>query len=239
MDIFHNFFGWIIRELYSFTGNYAFSIVLMTILFNLMILPLTLKSMKSSANMQKIQPEMKKIQEKYKNDKEMLNKKMLELYSENNVNPLAGCLPMLIQMPIILALYAVMKDPINYVFLGDKVIGTPAVSQGLFWIHDLSLPDMLSNVLNFGFAGSLPGLLPILTAIVTYIQMEVSMPKNESPNASAGSSMGTMKIVMPLMILMFSHSLSAGIVLYWFTGTIFRIAQQFFINKDNISKEAN
>ncbi len=237
MGIFYDFFGWIIRSLYNFTGNYSLSIILMTIIFNLMILPLTLKQIKSTANMQKIQPELKAIQKKYKNDKETMNKKMMELYSEHDVNPLAGCLPLIIQLPIILALFAVMKDPIAHVFMGNEKVGSEAITQGFFWIKNLSLPDQLSNIMGGDFAKSLPGLLPILTSILTYVQMEVMTPKT-SPEQGGAGSMGTMKIIMPLMILMFSNSLSAGLVLYWFTGTLFRIAQQFVLKRDQFVKEA-
>lgn len=230
MGILYQLFGWIIRNLYSVTGIYWLSIILMTIIFNLMMLPLTLKQQRSTEGMQKIQPEINALQKKYKNDKEMLNKKIMEIYSANNVNPLSGCLPLLIQFPIIISLFTVLRNPLEHIFMGDEQLTRAALEQGFLWINDLSLPDQLSNVLSFSFANSIPGILPIITAVLTYLQFELTMPKAQ-PDQPQASTMTTMKVFMPLMILMFSQQMAAGLVLYWATGTVFRIIQSKILNK--------
>ncbi len=235
MTILNQAFAWLIRSLYSMTGVYSISIILMTIIFNVLMLPLAIKQLKSTENMQKIQPQVQAIQKKYKNDKETMNKKVMELYQANNVNPLAGCLPLLIQMPIIFALFAVMKNPLDYIFVDNLELGQQAISQGFLWIKDLSQPDQFSAILNFAYANKIPGLLPIITAVLTYVQMQISTPKVDS--SSNQGAMGSMKIMMPFMILVFSQNLSAGLVLYWATGTIFRILQQMVMNKISKNKE--
>lgn len=237
MQILHNAFGWVIRTLFDLTGNYAISIILMTIIFNLLLIPLNNSGIKMQEKTRIMKPKLDELQKKYKNDRETLNKKMLELYKENNYNPLSGCLPLLIQLPIIWALFTVMKDPMKFIFASNPEVGKVAVEQGFLWIHNLSLPDQLSNVLNFSFASSVPGLLPIITAVLSYYQFDMSMPKQDANN-TAGNTMSTMKFTMPLMLLIFSSQLSAGLVLYWAMGTLFRIVQQYIIRNKNNAKEA-
>ncbi len=225
-------FAWIIRSLFDATGIYSLSIFLLTIIFNFMILPLNFKQIKSTENMQKIQPELQALQKKYKNDKEKLNTKVMELYRDNNVNPLSGCLPLLIQMPIVIALFAVLREPMKYIFPDNLALGAEAMAQGFFWIANLSQPDQLSNVLSFAYSDKLPGILPIITAIATFIQMQISTPQTKvdksDPNAN---TMNTMKYMMPFLILFMSRRLSAGLILYWVTGTVFRILQQIIMKK--------
>lgn len=237
MQILYDAFGWVIRTLFDLTGNYALSIILMTVLFNLLLIPLNSSGIKMTEKNKIMKPKIDELQRKYKDDKETLNRKMLELYKEHNFNPFAGCLPLLIQLPIIWALFTVMKDPLKYIFVSNPEVGKAAVEQGFLWIHNLSLPDQLSNVLSFDFARSVPGLLPIITAVLSYYQFEMGMPKPDSKNP-AGNSMSTMKYTMPLMLLIFSSQLSAGLVLYWAVGTLFRIVQQLVIRRNAITKEA-
>lgn len=235
-------FGWIILNLYELTGVYSLSIILMTILFNVLMLPLAVKQIKSSENMQRIQPQVQAIQKKYKNDKETMNKKVMEIYQQNKVSPLSGCLPLLIQFPIVIALFSVLREPEIWVF-NHSHEGGRAVVESFLWISNLSLPDQLSEVLpGISIAQYIPGILPIITAFLTYIQMELSTPKTDNAGSSneaqaASGAMKNMKYLMPLMILVFSRNLSAGLVLYWATGTIFRIGQQLVMKKMSQSKE--
>lgn len=124
MSILYNFLGSILNYLYVFTKSYGLSITLFTIIVKLLMLPLIIKQQKSMEGMQKIQPQLTKIQQKYKNDKEKLNQETMKLYEQYNINPMGGCLPMLIQLPIIFALYRVINRPLTYIvgLASDKII---------------------------------------------------------------------------------------------------------------------
>lgn len=238
-------FGWLLLNLYNVTGIYALSIILMTIIFNVIMLPLAVKQIRSTENMQKIQPQVQAIQKKYRNDKETMNKKVMELYQKSGVSPFSGCLPLLIQFPIVIALFSVLREPEIWVF-ANSAVGGKAVAESFFWIENLSFPDQLSTVLpSIPLAQHIPGILPIITALLTYVQMEITTPKKAGNDAdksdqaqAAAGAMSSMKYIMPVMILVFSRSLSAGLVLYWATGTIFRICQQLVMRKMAEGKEA-
>ena len=113
-DIIYSFFGAILHFFYNFFGNYGLAIIGFTFVVNVILLPLTWKQQKSTTKMQAIQPELTKIQEKYKNDKEKQSAEMMKLYQENNINPMGGCLPLLIQLPIIFILYRIVYSPITH-----------------------------------------------------------------------------------------------------------------------------
>ena len=139
---------------------------------------------------------------------------MMELYKENNYNPMSGCLILLIQMPIILAFFAVLRDPITYVFKSKAVY--EAISKNFLWITNLEQPD--------------PWALPILAGVTTYLQtmlMTASMPADPQTQASQK----TMNIMMPLMIFWFAKSFASGLALYWVVGNIFQIVQQLITNR--------
>src|SRR3954447_12964959 len=114
-DPVYNFFGAILAFIYGIIPNLGVSIILLTVLVMLVMFPLTAKQAKSMMAMQRAQPEIKKLQAKYKNDKAKLNEEMMKYYQENKINPLAGCLPLLIQMPIFLALFRVMREPYKHI----------------------------------------------------------------------------------------------------------------------------
>jgi len=115
MNILYTILGEILRFIYNFTNNFGWAIVVFTILVRLCMLPLTIKQQKSMDNMNKVQPELAKLQKKYANDKDKLNEETMKLYQKYNVNPMGGCLPLLIQMPILFAIYGVIQNPITYV----------------------------------------------------------------------------------------------------------------------------
>ncbi|MBI2608544.1 MAG: membrane protein insertase YidC [Deltaproteobacteria bacterium] len=139
---------WVLKKLYNLFQNYGLAIILLTILVKLVLYPLTHTSFKSMREMQRIQPQMKKIREKYKDDKERLNKEIMQLMKSNKVNPMGGCLPMLLQMPVFIALYRVFGSSI-------ELRGAPFI----FWIQDLSMKDPYF-------------ITPILTGIVMFIQQK-------------------------------------------------------------------
>jgi len=237
--------------LYGFTHNYGVAIILLTILIRLILYPLMQKQMVSMREMQKIQPLMKEVQEKYKNDKERLNKELMALYKEHKVNPMSGCLPLLIQMPILILLFQTLRvfeylDPV-----------TNNIAGGFLWIAKyynvieggetiaragLALSERL---IPFGFFGiEHIGILPFLVAGSMFVQQKMTSPGGTA-GKDGGSSAQTQKmmtIMMPLMIGFMSFTLPSGLTLYWFTSTLLGIGQQYLINKkmpaiDEMTKE--
>lgn len=217
-------FGKLLGLIYSVVADYGLSIILFTLFVKFLLMPLSIAQINSTKNMSKIQPEIKKLQEKYKNDKETLNIKTMELYKEYKINPLAGCLPLLIQLPIIFGLFAALRDPAKYVFAGDAAAATAALSKGFLWVSDLANPDFLGPMLgiNDGFMAALPGILPIIAALTTWLQMHAS-----GSGAQDNPTMKSMVYTMPLMILFMGRTLASGLMLYWIVGNIFQIGQQY------------
>ncbi|MCT4605886.1 MAG: YidC/Oxa1 family membrane protein insertase [Marinisporobacter sp.] len=208
--------GYLLLYLYNLIGNYGISIIVFTVVVKLFLLPLTMKQLKSTREMSKIQPKLKELQEKYKNDKEKLNIKTMELYKEHKINPMGGCLPLLIQIPIIFGLFSVLRTPEQYI--ADPTFLT-AISESFLWVPNLSNPD--------------PWILPILAAITTYFSMSTA----NTGAASQNQTMKTMNMMMPIMILWWGRSFPAGLTLYWVVSNGFQMAQQYFMPKGTASKE--
>ncbi|WP_243109405.1 YidC/Oxa1 family membrane protein insertase [Anaerophilus nitritogenes] len=201
---------------YQLIGNYGISIILFTVIIKLILVPLTIKQLKSTRQMSEIQPKLKEIQEKYKNDKEKLNIKTMELYKEYKVNPVGGCLPLLIQMPIIFGLFSVLKDPTKYILDPSFIHAT---QEAFLWIPDLSQPDTI--------------ILPILAAVTTYFSMNTA----STGNAAQNQTMKTMNMVFPIMILWMGRGFPAGLSLYWVVSNVFQIVQQVLMPKAATTKE--
>ena len=237
-DIFAN----IIVFLYSFTHNYGIAIILITVLIRVILYPLMQKQMVSMREMQKIQPLMKAVQEKYKNDKERLNKELMALYKEHKVNPMSGCLPLIIQMPILILLFQVLRK-FEYLDSAGKIAG------GFLWIPrqvqiivdgipkfvaGLAAPDQLIQLPGSGIFGiQYLGILPFLVAGSMYIQQKMTSTDGTTgkDGGSAQQTQKMMTIMMPLMIGFMSFSLPSGLTLYWFTSTLLGIGQQYLTNK--------
>lgn len=184
--------------------SYVLAIFLLTLLVRLILLPLNIKQIRSQAKMQEIQPQIKELQTKYKNDPQKSQAEMMKLYKENNVNPFSGCLPLVIQMPILFALY--------YVFMGIHVEGA-----SFLWIKDLYAPDRFY-------------ILPILSAATTYLSSYL-MTKNSSNTGqeNAGMNMGSMNIGMAIMMGFFAINFRSALVLYWIMGNLIQVAQTYFL----------
>ncbi len=236
MDIIYRLLGSLLGGIYGFVNSYWLSIVLFTVVIKVVLLPLTFKQIHSTQEMTKIQPELQKLQNKYKDDKETLNIKVMELYKEHNVNPMAGCLPLLIQMPILFGLFGVLRKPAQYVFDGNVTLASEALNQGFLWIKDLSLPDSLGLLFTTGvpFIDTFPGLLPIIAAFTTYLTMKIT----SGANTQANQQMKMMQYMMPLMILWFGKTMSAGLIIYWVVSNIFQLGQQIIITKVMNTEEA-
>jgi YidC/Oxa1 family membrane protein insertase len=200
------------------------------------------KQMVSMREMQKIQPLMKAVQEKYKNDKERLNKELMALYKEHKVNPMSGCLPLLIQMPILILLFQTLREFKYY------IPNTEIIDGGFLWIANqveiikdglpamvggLAAPEQLIGLGDGIFGLSYIGILPFLVGGSMYFQQKMTSPGGAT-GKDGGSSAQTQKmmtIMMPLMIGFMSFSLPSGLTLYWFTSTLLGIGQQYLINK--------
>ena len=208
--------GALLKLIYDMVGNYGISIILFTILTKILLLPINIKQTQSTKKMNELNPKIKALQAKYKNDKEKLNEKLMELYKEEKYNPAGGCLPLLIQMPIIIALFRVLQSPTTFVFTPEQF---DAISKSFLWLPDLGLPDKMY-------------VLPVLSALTTYFQMNMVAAKgNTDPN------MKTMNMVMPIMLGWITVKFPSGLAMYWVVGNLFTIAQQFLMTKTALNPE--
>lgn len=198
-------------------GNFGFSIIILTIITRILLFPLANQSFKSMAKMKKIQPEIVKLKEKFKGDKAELHQKMMKLYKEKKVNPAAGCLPILIQLPVFFALYKVLL--INIEMRHAEFVG---------WIHDLSAPDPTSIINLFGLlpfeAGIAFGIWPCLMGFTMVLQQKFNPPVSDPIQAKV------MKF-MPYLFVFLFISFPAGLVIYWTCNNILSIMQQAIITK--------
>lgn len=191
----------VLELFYRWTGNYGVAIILITICLQLLLLRFTVMQFKSAAQMRKIQPEMKRIQEKYKGDPQALNRETLNLYRKYNVNPLSGCLPLLIQLPIFLALFNALRT--SWALHGAKFV---------LWITDLSSKDPYY-------------ILPILMGVVMFFQQKNSMPPGTDPAQAA------MFKYMPVIFTLLFMNFPSGLVLYWLTNSLLTFCVQTVINR--------
>lgn len=200
----------------KYLKNFGFSIILLTVIVKIIFWPLTHKSQKSMKEMQKLQPLMAKIREKYKDNKEMMNKELMGLYRTYKVNPMSGCLPMLIQIPVFIALYSVLSSSI-------ELRHVPFA----FWIKDLSTPDRLFS-LPFGIPFMDPPYgIPVLTLLMgasMFIQQKMQPMVGDPAQAK-------IMMFMPVMFTVMFINFPSGLVLYWLTQNILSIGQQYYINK--------
>jgi YidC/Oxa1 family membrane protein insertase len=216
-------FGWshfIARPLLSFlnllhslTGNYGIDIILLTILVKLAFFPLSIKSFKSMAAMQKLQPQLEQLRAQYQDDRESLNRETMEMYRRHKINPLGGCLPMIIQLPVFIGLYQALMMAI-------ELRQAPFLS----WIQDLSLPDRLGTFV-IPFVNP-PG-VPVLTILMgaTMIVQQAMTPMPGDPLQQK------MMMIMPVIFTVMFVNFPAGLVLYWLVNNVLSISQQYAYNK--------
>lgn len=221
--------GSLLFFIYNVVNNYAIAIILFTVIVKVVLLPLTLNQVKQTKEMQKLQPKLKELQKKYKNDKETLNIKTMELYKEYKINPLGGCLPLLIQMPILFGLFGALRNPVEFVFQNNAELAARATSASFLWLANLVDPDVFM-VGNF----AVPGILPIIAAISTYVSMNTMNTANQGDQPQA---MKTMNLLLPAMILLWGRSFPAGLTLYWVISNLFQMGQQFFLPRGDVLKE--
>jgi YidC/Oxa1 family membrane protein insertase len=203
---------WLLNFFNRFTHNYGIDIILLTILIKIVFHPLSVMSFKNMAKMQAVQPEMKKLQEKYKNDKAKLNQELMQIYKSRGVNPMSGCLPMLPQIPVFFALYKALSGAIEL-----------RHAPFLWWINDLSAPEDLFSFTAMGY--NIPiRLLPIIMGATQVIQQKMTP-------TSADPLQQKMMMFMPIVFTFIFWGFPSGLVLYWLVYNVASIGQQYYINR--------
>jgi YidC/Oxa1 family membrane protein insertase len=207
---------WLMNVFYGVIPNYGVAIIILTVLVKILLWPLGSKSYKSMSEMKKLQPLMQEIRQKYKHDKKKMNEEVMGLYRTYKINPLGGCLPMVVQLPVFFALYRMLYEAIEL-----------RHAPFLLWIDDLSAPDRL---LRFDF--SIPFMeppygIPVLTLIMgatMLLQQKMSPPMGDATQAK-------MMMFMPIIFTVIFINFSSGLVLYWLVNNILSIAQQYYTQK--------
>jgi YidC/Oxa1 family membrane protein insertase len=215
-------FGWfdkiakpalyLLNFFYKYVGNYGIAIILVTVLIKILFWPIAQKGLKSMKNMQKIQPKMAKLKEKYKNDSARLNQEMMGLYKTYKVNPLGGCLPMFLQIPVFFALYKVLLQAIEL-----------RHAPFMLWITDLSAPDRLMIGIDIPYLGGLP-VLTLLMGGSMFLQQKMT----PSP---ADATQAKIMMFLPVIFTFMFLNFASGLVLYWLVNNLLSIGQQYLINK--------
>jgi YidC/Oxa1 family membrane protein insertase len=203
---------WALNMMNKVTHNYGIDIIVLTILIKIIFYPLTVKSSTSMKKMQKLQPIIAKLKEKYKDDKAKLNQEMMGIYKREGVNPMGGCLPMVIQIPVFFALYKALSGAIEL-----------RHAHFLWWMNDLSSPEDLFTFHVAGYA--LPiRILPLIMGVTQVIQQKMT-PTTADPMQEK------IMLLMPIVFTFLFWSFPSGLVLYWLVNNVISIAQQYYINK--------
>lgn len=193
-----------LEMLYRATGNYGWAIILLTLLLRVVLFPLMRKQYHSMAKMQKLAPKMQQIRQRFKDDRQLQQQKLMELYKKEGVNPMGGCLPMVIQLPILILLWKAILYSSEQIHL----------SPGFLWLSDLSLRDPYF-------------ILVVLTTLVMILQTRLMTP------VTAGEASGSQKYmgyIFPLFMAVFLYNFPAGLWLYYFLTTVLQVGQQYFVN---------
>lgn len=229
--------GQVLAWFYAIVPSYGMAIIFLTVVIRLILFPLTAKQAKSMIAMQRIQPELKKLQQKYKGDRQKLNEEMMKFYKENKVNPLGGCLPLLLQLPVFWALYRVLENIHKYVPSDSRmfndmcsVVVDKCDPKLPFVGLDLSLS---AGGLKGGFADAAPYYILIVLVMVTaYLQSRQTM-RNQ---AQVNTQMQIVGKIMPVVFGFISLNLPAGVVLYFFISNLWQMGQQELVLR-TIGKE--
>lgn len=208
---------WLLTFLYSLVRNWGVAIIIMTIIIKLLFFPLTQKGFKSTAKMQALNPKMEEIKAKYKDNAQKMQAEIAKLYKEHNINPLAGCLPWIIQIPIFIGLFTMLRNQFD-------LRGAVFISG---WINDLSSPENLVK-LPFTIGGwTHLNILPFAMTVMMFVQQKFTQ------NPGASSQTNQMKILlyaMPIIFFVICYNMPSGVVLYWTVQSLISLFQQIFIN---------
>ena len=211
--------GYLLAFIYRLVGNYGISLIILTVIVKLVLYPMYAKQIKSTANMSDMSEKSKEIQKRYANDREKMNEEMQKLYAESGFNPMSGCLPMLIQFPIIMGLFALLRNPMKYMPNDPTLMF--ANHEEFLWIKDLAQPDLW--------------ILPIAAGLATFFAFSMnSAMQMQQPGANPGQQKAMnaiMKYFFPLSILWLARSYPAGLAIYWAGGQFMQIFFNLRINK--------
>lgn len=207
----------VLLEIYNTVGDWGLAIIILTILFRLLLWPLTVKQVKSTYEMQKVQPQIKAIQTKYADDKEKQQEELMKFYSEHKVNPFASCLPMLLQMPIFIALYGVLGPK------GQMATHLAGGEPGSFFFILPNLMKSASDVFSTDPVGSIPYIL-----ILLLFGLSMWIPQLLMPGEKSQKMIGA---YMAVFMLFIGWSTPAGVLLYWDTSSLLGIGQQFLTQR--------
>jgi len=200
---------WSLMWINKLFGNLGWSLVVFSVLTKIVFMPLTKKSTESMKKMQELNPQIKKLQEKYKDKPDVIQREMMKLYKDNKVNPMGGCLPILLQMPFFFALYSAL---INSIDLWHAPF--------MLWIKDLSMPDTVLSISGFNV-----NILPLLMTASTLIQQKQTMVD------TGNQQQKIMMYMMPVILLFIFWNMPSGLVLYWFLQNLYQILNQVIVNK--------
>jgi YidC/Oxa1 family membrane protein insertase len=217
---------WLLQFFYSLVPNYGIAIILLTILIKVVLQPFSKKSMESTSKMQALGPQMEELKAKYKDNPTKLNQEMGELYKKEKINPLGGCLPMLFQFPIFIALYGLLNK--HFELRGAMFI--PG------WIEDLSLPESILHFssVSLPLIGSDIRLLPILYGASMIFSFKIS----QAGTQQSGMTGKFMMYGMPVMFFFILYNAPSGLLLYWMVMNVISIGQQVYMNKKRRKKQA-
>ena len=212
--------NWFLNKLYNLLGNFGLAIIFLTIVLKLVLWPLTAKATRSQKRMQALQEPMAKLREKHKNDSQKMNQEMMKFYKEQGVNPFAGCWPILVQMPIFLGMFYMLRS------------AAELYGQSFLWVSDLSEQDNVADIAGFSVNA-----LPFVMLATQWYQMKLT-PMQLGPDATDSQRINAkMMRVMPFMFLVFLYFFSSALVLYWTVQNAMSILQTLVTKKGKSPKE--
>ena len=223
MSIIYNILGTVLGLIFDFVQNYGIALVLFTLIVKSLLLPLTINQTKSTKAMQDIQPKVQEIQEKYKNKPEKQQQEMMKLYQEAKINPLAGCLPLLIQMPIIMGLFAVLREPWKYGIFESQA-AFEAADTSFLWLSNLTQAGDFGAILQ-GQISVENLIIAILSGGSAYLMQKTMMTTDPQQQ----QTMQTMTYVMTAMSFVWGYTFPAGLGVYWIVSNLFSIGQYYLV----------
>jgi len=207
----------LLQILYQLTQSYGWSIVILTALIKLVFYPLTKKQFESMKKMKELQPALKEIQTRNKQNPQQLQKEMMELYRKHKVNPLAGCLPLLVQMPFLIGLFIALNGATF-----KEIIQTPGIQAGFLWMSDISKPDPLNLLSLVGLATIFHlSILPILVGVSTFLTQKMMSGSGADPQTEK-----MLAIFIPGMMFFVSAKMPSGVLIYWVISNFATVLQQ-------------
>lgn len=252
-------FGWVLEQIYLYVGSYGLAIILFTVFTKAIMLPLMLKSKRATKQMQKLQPKIQAIQNKYANNRQKQQEEVAKLYQDEKINPAGACLPTLITLPIMLGLYYVIQQPLTYLMgipedLIMQIAQVLEIEVSSLRLSEIQIaseafmnfskvssitPDLIA--IDFDFLGlnlaqtpsfSKPSLLliiPILSGATSALSMKITQKMQGTDLSDQPQAMQSMTMMMPFMSAYFAFIFPAGVGIYWITGNVLAIAQEIFL----------